>query len=81
MMNARLLVATVLLLVLAAPALPESQLSAAQDSTIVNAAVGVEVPTVVSTIAFTSPATTTLSRGHYPQPPGLWAGRSTSSTT
>ena len=54
MMNARLLVALVFPVVWAASALPESPLSAEQDSTIVNAAVGVEVPTVVSTIAFTS---------------------------
>jgi TolB protein len=54
MMNARLFVALAMPLVFVTPGLPESQLSAEQDSTSVNAADGAQAPTIVSTIAFTS---------------------------
>jgi hypothetical protein len=53
MMNVRLLVALALSLLLIAPGLPESRLSADHDHTL-NAADGTRGPAVVSTVAFTS---------------------------
>lgn len=52
MMNARLLTALALPLLLVSPGFPESRLSADHDATI--AAEGTQSPAVVSTIAFTS---------------------------
>ena len=74
MMNARLFVALAVPLVFATPGLPDSQLSAEQDATTVNPTGGVEVPTVVSTIAFTSTRDNYLEQWALPPAPPIVGG-------